>query len=96
MKPISFYPWLAKTGQLDMDFYQPCNSCDGEGYTIEEDDYEVGYRVTCESCKGTGNALYREYLRQVEEDKKLLNDWIYQNMQLSQANVSDKGGKVIA
>lgn len=81
IKPINFYQWLARTGQNDIDCYQPCVTCDGKGI-IEEEDEETGYQIRCEPCGGTGNALYQEYLRQVEEDKKLLNAWICRNLLL--------------
>lgn len=52
MKPITFYQWLAKTGQTDMDSYEPCQDCDGKGHIIQDN----GYKARCEPCGGTGHA----------------------------------------
>lgn len=87
MKTLTFYQWLAKTGQNDIDCYQPCASCDGTGYVVEEYDEEGKYRVRCKVCAATGNALYQEYLRQVEEDKKLLDAWNCRNIPIVEVNV---------
>jgi DnaJ-class molecular chaperone len=75
MKPITFYQWLAQTGQMDMDPYEPCECCNGKGRITEEDAYEEEHAVKCQSCDGTGNALYQDYLKQVEKDKQMLSQW---------------------